>query len=298
MAHPIVDLQSPQSFIVDPSTRGYFIANANGEPGDRDNNGYISKLDAEGEVTDAHFIQGGKDGAVLHSPYGMTIVKGTLYVADLETVKGFHIKSGKSVVTVSLARHGVTELSGLTSDSHGILYVADTEGNTIYRISPQEDFSVSEFVHKDQLAGPRGLAIHPRSGHLIVASLNDGTVLEVAPKGSIREIVSNGFFTARFHNLSGVDFDKYGNMYVSDITAGKVWRIQADFRMDVIAEFLISPSSLSVDRTKHLILIPYLYANGAEMNGLERPSNVRGEKRKRTLADYGLEGLEDKSKNE
>jgi hypothetical protein len=92
-----------------------------------------------------------------------------------------------------------------------------------------------------------------------------------------------------------VDFDQYGNMYISDLTGGKVWRIRPDSKMEVIAEFLISPASLSIDRKKHLILVPYLYAQGAEMNGLERPSNIGRKKKKRTFADYGM-GLFKKDK--
>jgi hypothetical protein len=83
-----------------------------------------------------------------------------------------------------------------------------------------------------------------------------------------------------------VDFDTWGNMYVSDITAGKIWRIRPDQRFDVIAEFLPSPGDIAVDRKNHLILVPYQDSNAAEMNGLETP--VKGDKKKRTLADYGF----------
>ena len=44
LSHPIMNLQAPQSFIADPDRGQYFIANANGEPGQRDNNGFITKL--------------------------------------------------------------------------------------------------------------------------------------------------------------------------------------------------------------------------------------------------------------
>lgn len=287
-AHPIVDLKSPQSFIVDPLTHEYYIANANGDPGVRDNNGFISKLDAEGQMLAPHFIQGGKGQTILHSPYGMTIVNRTLFVADLDTVRGFDLTTGQPSVTVSPG-HDVTELSGLVADGEGRLYAADTDHNTVYRIDIEKNFAVSVFLHSDQLAGPRGLAIHPRSGHLIVTSLNNGTILDVDERGTITELISNGFFTSRFHNLSGVDFDQYGSMYVSDLTGGKVWRIHADKKMQVIAEFLISPASVSIDRDKHLILVPYVYANGAEMNGLERPTNLNTKKKKRTFADYGID---------
>ncbi|MCZ6800410.1 MAG: hypothetical protein O7F12_07985 [Nitrospirae bacterium] len=294
-AHPIVNLKSPQSFIADPSTEAYYIANANGEPGVRDNNGFISKLGPDGEITQFYFIQGGMDHTVLHSPYGMTISNKTLYVADLDSVRGFDTTSGQPMVTVSLSRYHTTELSGITSTSDGVLYVADTDHNIIFRIDSRADHAVSIFSQDEELAGPRGLAIHPKTGELIVTTLNNGTVLALSSEGSITEIVSNGFFTSRFHNLSGVDFDQYGNMYISDLTGGKVWRIRPDSKMEVIAEFLISPASLSIDRKKHLILVPYLYAQGAEMNGLERPSNIGRKKKKRTFADYGM-GLFKKDK--
>ena len=289
-AHPIGELKSPQSFIVSPSGEYYFIANANGEPGTRDNNGFISKLDIEGKPIDLHFINGGTRGTLLHSPNGMAIVGKTLYVADLDTLRGFDIHTGKTTLSLSFSQFHVTELTDIIADGAGQLYVLDTEGNTIYRVDTTQDHIVSLYLQNDKLASPRGLAIHPKSGRLIIVSLDDGTVLEVTQDRSINELISNSFFTGRFRNLSGVDFDQYGNMYLSDLTAGKIWRVQPNHKMQVIAEFLISPSTVKIDRKKHMILVPYLYANGAEMNGLEHPvnANPKRKKKKRTLSDYGL----------
>ena len=287
---PIGDLKTPQCFIVSPSGEHYFIANANGDPGKRDNNGFISKLDTDGKLIDLHFIHGGTRGTLLHSPNGMAIVGKTLYVADLDTVRGFDINTGQSTVSLSFSQFHVTELTDLIADGSGQLFVLDTEGNAIYQIDTTQDHIVSLYLHNDDLASPRGLAVHPKSGRLVVVSLEKGTVLEIAQDRSIKEIISNSFFTGRFRNLSGVDFDQYGNMYLSDLTAGKIWRVQPNKKMQVIAEFLISPSTVKIDRAKHMILVPYLYAKGAEMNGLERPANAKNKEKKkpRTLADYGL----------
>ena len=289
-AHPISDLKRPQCFIVSPSGKYYFIANANGEPGKRDNNGFISKLNVDGEPINLHFINGGTRGTVLHSPNGMAIVGETLYVADLDTIRGFNIETGQSTVTLPFTQFHVTELTDLIADGAGQLFVLDTEGNAIYQIDTRRDHLVSLYLQNDHLASPRGLAVHPKSGRLVVTSLEDGTVLDIDQDRSVHEIISNSFFTGKFRNLSGVDFDQYGNMYLSDLTAGKVWRVQPNHKMQVIAEFLISPTSVKIDRKKHMILVPYLYANGAEMNGLERPVNAEGnrKKKKRTLSDYGL----------
>jgi hypothetical protein len=77
-------------------------------------------------------------------------------------------------------------------------------------------------------------------------------------------------------------------MYVSDFTKGKIWRMTRDHQFQVIAEFLPSPADIGIDRANNLILVPYHYADAAEMNGIETPAEgkVRGEKR--TLADYGF----------
>lgn len=292
-ANPISQLSSPQSFIAHPSGEGYFIANANGEPGTADNNGFISKLDQDGNLLDRHFIQGGQGDTILHSPHGMGIAGDTLYVADIDVIRGFDAQSGAPTLTVPLHPFHVEALTDLIADGSGQLYVLDTDGNAVYRIDPQRDFEVSLYLQHEDMGSPRGLAVHPRSGRLWIASLDNGNVMEIAEDRTMTEVISNSFFTGKFRNLSGLDFDRFGSLYLSDMTAGKIWRVQPDQSMQVIAEFLISPSSVKIDRRKHMILVPYLYADGAEINGLEQPTNTGTQrKRKRTLSDYGLGWLE------
>jgi hypothetical protein len=231
----------------------------------------------------------------LHAPKGMALVAETLYVADLDVVRAFETASGRPVQTISLAHLGPVALVDLAHDGHGMLYASDTDANAIYKIDTTRQHAVSLFVRDPAMAGPRGLAVHPHTGHLIVASWRKGKILEIDGQGKIIELVSNSFFSSRFNNLDGVDFDSYGNMYVADTTGGKVWRMRADRKFDVIAEFLNSPADISVDRQKHLILVPYAYADTAEMNGLESPT--KDQKQKRTLADYGF-GSMDKFKQQ
>jgi sugar lactone lactonase YvrE len=169
-----------------------------------------------------------------------------------------------------------------------VLYVSDRAGNSIYRIDQATGHRVSLLIHDDRLAGPAGLAVHPKTNHLIAVSWDKGKILEITPEGQLTELVSNGFFTNRFQNLSGVDFDRWGNMYVSDFTKGKIWRITRDNRFQVIAEYLPAPADIGIDRTGNLILVPYHYAHAAEINGLEAPLEGKPKREKRTLADYGF----------
>lgn len=286
----ITGLESPTSFVGDPLGKEYFISNVNGEPDARDNNGFITKLDTEGKVTSLKFIQGGVADVLLHAPKGLALAGQTLYVADLDQLKGFDKTTGKLLVTVTFPASSSQQVS-LTDVSigpGGLLYASDQAANTIYRIDSAANHHVSLLIHDDRLAGPASIAVHPKTNHLIAVSWEKGNILEVTPEGRLTELVSNGFFTSRFQNLSGIDFDRWGNMYVSDFTKGKIWRMTRDNRFQVIAEYLPSPADISIDRAGNLILVPYHYAHAAEMNGLEAPSEGKPKAEKRTLADYGF----------
>ena len=137
----------------------------------------------------------------------------------------------------------------MTFDGKGHLYCSDQKANTIYRVDLATQ-TVSVLVTDRALAGPSGLVVHPKSGQIIAVSWDKGKISEVSPEGVVTELFSNGFFSNRFQNLRGVDFDRWGNMYVSDFTTGKVWRMSWDKRFQVIAEFLPSPGDLSIDRAE------------------------------------------------
>lgn len=290
----VTELQSPYSFVNDPVEKVYFISSVNGEAETADNNGFITKLDPNGKLLNLKFIQGGKGDVTLHAPKGMALVEHVLYVADLDTLRGFDTTTGKPVLALTIRTPAASptalpqaSLSDVTFDGKGHLYCSDQKANTIYRVDlATKTFSV--LVTNRALAGPSGLVVHPRSGQIIAVSWDKGKISEISPEGVVTELFSNGFFSSRFQNLRGVDFDRWGNMYVSDFTTGKVWRMSWDKRFQVIAEFLPSPGDLSIDRANNLILVPYEFADAAEMNGLETPSDGKPKQEKRTLADYGF----------
>lgn len=290
-AAQITGLESPNSFVGDESGTDFFISNINGAPEERLNNGFITKLDASGKILNLKFIQGGTANVLLHAPKGLALVGPTLYVADLEQLKGFDKTTGKPLMTVSFpaSSSGKTvSLTDVTAGPNGLLYASDQNANSIYRIDIAADHRVTLLIHDDRLAGPAGIAVHPQTGHVIAVSWEKGKILEITPDGRLTELESNGFFTGRFQNLSGVDFDRWGNMYVSDFSKGKIWRITRDHRFQVIAEYLPTPADIGIDRTNNLILVPYYYDHAAEMNGLESPIAGKSRDQKRTLADYGF----------
>lgn len=269
LALQITGLRNPAGFIVDPASGSYFIANENGGPSDRDNNGFITKLDENGKIDKLKFIEGGV-GVTLHAPKGLAVLGKTLYVSDIDKVRRFDITTGRPLGEIDLSAFKVDFLTGLATDGNGMLYIADTGADTIYKVDTRSPSKPTVLVKDVALQGPHGLAVNPATGALVAVSWNKGKILEIAKDGAVKVLFANSFFNARFGNLAGVDFDAFGNMYVSDFSQGKVVRIDPDFHIQTIAEFLTTPASVSIDRKNHLILIPYLSGDAAELNGLGR----------------------------
>ncbi|ULA69396.1 MAG: hypothetical protein LZF62_430068 [Nitrospira sp.] len=285
-------LESPHSFLADPPSRSYFISNINGDNNARDNNGFITKLSDDGRITAFKFIEGGRGEVTLHAPKGMAIVDQVLYVTDVDTLRAFDKETGKPLAMIVLPRpadgKATQSLVDVAADGQGHLYLADQGGNAIYRVDLTPPPTLTLLLSGAHLAGPSGVAVNPKTGHLAVVSYDSGKIFDITPEGALTELASNGFFTGRFQNLSGVDFDRWGSMYVADATKGKIWRMLPNNKFQVIAEYLPGPSDLGIDRVNHLILVPYQDSNAAEVNGLESPTASSGDRAKRTLADYGF----------
>ena len=245
LALQVSGLESPHSFLADPATNSYFISNINGETDARDNNGFITKLSDDGRITAFKFIEGGRENVTLHAPKGMAIVDQVLYVTDLDTLRAFDKITGKPLSTVVLPRpadgNSPQSLVDVAADGQGHLYLADQLGNAIYRVDLTSALTLSLYMSGSHLAGPSGVAVHPKTGHVVVVSYDSGKIFDITPEGILTELVSNGFFTARFQNLSGVDFDRWGSMYVADATKGKIWRMGPNKKFQVIAEYLPIP---------------------------------------------------------
>ena len=97
-------LSTPESVLYDADGDRYLVSNINGKPGDKDNNGFISALSPDGQVTTLKLDRAGKNkGQARRAPKGMGIVKGVLYVADITVVRTFDAKSGAPKGDIAIA---------------------------------------------------------------------------------------------------------------------------------------------------------------------------------------------------
>ena len=80
-------------------------------------------------ISDDAFAQhrtGADDDVTLHAPKGMALRGDTLWVADIDALRGFSIASGKPVATVDLTPLGATFLNDVAIGVDGGIYITDS----------------------------------------------------------------------------------------------------------------------------------------------------------------------------
>jgi sugar lactone lactonase YvrE len=121
---------------------------------------------------------------------------------------------------------GSTLPEGLTVAPNGDVYVATFDGSkTIVVFNDNGKLLRTLTVHAASGGGFLGIAFHPQTGALLVIDFGAGTVLNVDKNtgaSSVFMTVPTG--PAPASGLNALEFDKAGNVYVSDSFGGVIWR--------------------------------------------------------------------------
>jgi sugar lactone lactonase YvrE len=181
---------------------------------------------------------------------------GNLYVADnhshtirkvtpggvVTTLAGLAGSWGSADGTGSAARFYYC--CGVTVDSAGNVYVADSLNNTIRKVTPSggvttlagragEDGNTDGTGSAARFSHPRGVAVDA-AGNVYVADCGNCTIRKVTPNGTVTTIAglasnrssADGVgTTARFYNPQGVALDSAGNLYVADTGNSTIRRL-------------------------------------------------------------------------
>jgi DNA-binding beta-propeller fold protein YncE len=160
-------LNVPESVLFDQKKNILYVSNINGKPGDKDGNGFISKLSLSGKVENLEWVKG------LDAPKGMGVYNDKLYVADLTRVLIINTANGAILKTIEV--EGASFLNDVTVDTKGVVYVSDSNNKTIYRL--QSDKAELWLENKD-FKMPNGL----------LAMGNDLAMLDMHADGAFYKI--------------------------------------------------------------------------------------------------------------
>jgi DNA-binding beta-propeller fold protein YncE len=118
------DLKTPESVIYDQEKDVIYVANINGDPSQKDGNGFISILKPDGSVKNLEWVKN------LNAPKGMAIFKGKLYVADIDQLIEIDIEKG--TVTAKYDAPDAVFLNDVTACMNGMIFVSDTRTAKIH----------------------------------------------------------------------------------------------------------------------------------------------------------------------
>lgn len=265
--------ENPESAKYDGELDVWYVTNVNGSPVEKDGNGYISRLKGDGTMDSLKLIAGGANGVTLNAPKGMALQGDTLWVADIQTLRGFNRRSGVPVASIDLK--GSKFLNDVALGPDG-LYITDTgvEGSAtgiehtgpdrIYRVGPDRKTSIA--LESDSLAGPNGITWDGRRQQFIVVPFAGKVVRAWAPgsKTTVPVATTKG-------QLDGVEVLDGQRLLITSWADSSLFVLDEAGTATPIATGLPSPADIGVDTRRNRVAIPLLMENRVEFRALPAP---------------------------
>lgn len=252
-----IELQTPsESAIYYEADDVYLLSNfGSGGPTTIDNDGFISRVDAEtGEITELEWIKG-----TLSAPKGMTIVDNTLYVADLDAVEMYDLgNDGAQLGEIPIDTAQVTFPNDVCAGDDGTVYLTDTglrpdfsssDTDAVYRIDGGQLTPVA--VGADELKGPNGCWVD--DGGLLVVTFGSNEILHIGENGDVSQIavLASGSLDGIVSN--GADY------YVTSWEGESVFRVNlTSGEITIAAAETPAPAALGLDTERNRLIIPHL----------------------------------------
>ncbi len=261
-------LEFPESVVWDQSSNSWYVSNFGGTifaddsgiaPVKADENGFITKLSANGEIETLKWITG------LHAPKGLGVNGGKLYAADVGQIVIMDIAGARIESRIEVPNSQF--LNGLAVDSsNGDVYVSDMMTNQILRYSPGSH-ETELFLESADLEMPNGLYVDGQT--LIVGAwgvITDPATFGTEVKGRVKLIdletrtVTN-VGDGPTANIDGIV--KFGDDYVvTDWAAGELIRISAEGSATVLKSGYSNCADIGFDAARKTIAIPEMTPSG------------------------------------
>ena len=262
----------PESVKYDADLDVFFVSNINGNPSQKDGNGFISVVRADSTGVVKMLAESGKAPAgggkavTLNAPKGLAIKGDTLWVADIDVVHAINKRTGASIRDVTVA--GATFLNDVAIGADGAVYVTDTGikfdatggmthpgVNRIFRIASGKVTTVAE---GDSLRNPNGLAYDAAGKRWLLAPFDGKDVMAMADGAKNPTVLATGP-----GQYDGIELLADGRIVVSSWADSAVYVISNGTMTKAITG-VEAPADIGVDPKRGIIAIPRFNAGKVE----------------------------------
>jgi sugar lactone lactonase YvrE len=253
-------LKVPESVRYDADLDAYFITNINGNPSQRDNNGYIARVHPDSLNAVTVIAEGGRRGLYLNAPKGLAIQGDTLFVTDIYMLRKFNKRTGEYIGAVNLRDYGATFLNDIAIGPDGV-YITDTgiefdeQGNMTHpgenRVYKVNGLRVTTALRGDSLMNPNGITWDAANARFILAPFG-GPNLQAWNPGTEQTTT----LVAGPGGYDGVEVLRNGNILVSSWTDSTVHVVHGGSHMMPLVRNVAAPADIGVDTKRNIVAIP------------------------------------------
>lgn len=263
-----VNMKTPESVKYDADLDVFYVSNINGNPSQHDGNGFIAVIRADSAWLPARvLVEGGKSGAKLDAPKGMAITGDTLWVADINHVRGFNRKTGATVADIDLSALKAEFLNDLVAGPDGAIYATDTgirfdaKGGMSH---PGVDQIIKIVARKpvvlkaDSLNAPNGIAWDGAGSRFVLAPFN-GNAVQTWKEGDAKPAT----LATGPGQYDGVEVLADGRVLVSSWADSSINVIQGGTLKKLI-NGVNAPADIGFDSKRSILAIPRFNENKVE----------------------------------
>ncbi len=243
-------LSRPESVVYDERNDVLYVSNINGNPSEKDGNGYISTVSLDGDIIQQEWAPG------LDAPKGMAIKGDFLYVADIDSLVEISLETGRV-----LNRYPGGEaqfLNDVAVDKAGNVYVSDSRQQTIYRL---KDGSFDIWVDDERISEPNG--IFARHGKLIVAAGDSSSerpgrsrfLQSIKFKNKKLKVLGDG---EPIGSLDGVEKSGFGGYFLTDFRSGDIYHYTKSQGAELIASPEPGVADIDYVLDQQILYVPIL----------------------------------------
>lgn len=235
------DLKTPESLVYDSNNDILYVSNVNSKPWEKDNNGFISKMNLKGDIIEANWIKG------LSAPKGMGVYKDKLYVTDIDELIEIDIKKGAIAQRYPVA--GSKKLNDITVDKSGTVYFSDNGDAAIYALKKGK---VELFLKSAELGNINGLFVQ---GTTLFAGLGNKVVSINTETKALKPFVENT------GNIDGIVATGKGSYLISDWT-GHVYEIKEGQKPVLLLDttpLQINAADIEFVEKESILLVPTFF---------------------------------------
>jgi hypothetical protein len=248
----VSNLAGSEALSFDPAHDVYFVSNVNGDPGVKDGNGFITRITADGVVDSLHFIQGGRGGVSLSAPMGSRVQGDTLWVLDIDALRGFNTGTGAPVASIDLSPVHPLFLNDVTIGPDGDFYITDTGvakthtgPDRIYHIDRKRNVTVA--LESAALSMPDGIGWDGNGKRLILAPFGGNSIQSWQAGQAAPTDVAPGL-----SKFDGVEIQPNGQIVITSWNDSTVSTLEGNKLVSRV-KLAIPPADASMDTKRNRI---------------------------------------------